>query len=46
MVSWVAGVLASAGGLWLSFRYDLPTGPLIVCAFGVLPLLAYALRRG
>ena len=45
VVSWIAGVLASAGGLWLSFRYDLPTGPLIVCAFGVLLLLAYALRR-
>jgi zinc/manganese transport system permease protein len=45
VVSWIAGVLASAGGLWLSFRYDLPTGPLIVCAFGILLLLAYALRR-
>ncbi len=45
VVSWVAGILASAGGLWLSFRYDLPTGPLIVCAFGVLLLLAYVLRR-
>jgi ABC-type Mn2+/Zn2+ transport system permease subunit len=45
VISWIAGVLASAGGLWLSFRYDLPTGPLIVCAFGVLLLLAYLLRR-
>ncbi len=45
VVSWMAGVLASAGGLWLSFRYDLPTGPLIVCAFGLLLLAAYALRR-
>ena len=45
VVSWIAGILASAGGLWLSFRYDLPTGPLIVCAFGVLLLLAYVLRR-
>ncbi len=45
VLSWIAGVLASAGGLWLSFRYDLPTGPLIVCAFGVLLLLAYVLRR-
>ncbi|MEZ0332922.1 MAG: metal ABC transporter permease [Gemmatimonadales bacterium] len=45
VLSWIAGVLASAGGLWLSFRYDLPTGPLIVCAFGLLLLVAYALRR-
>jgi zinc/manganese transport system permease protein len=45
VTSWVAGILASAGGLWLSFRYDLPTGPLIVCAFGLLLLAAYTLRR-
>jgi zinc/manganese transport system permease protein len=45
VTSWVAGVLASATGLWLSFRYDLPTGPLIVCAFGVVLLLAYGIRR-
>jgi zinc/manganese transport system permease protein len=44
VVSWIAGIMASAGGLWLSFRYDLPTGPLIVCAFGVLLLAAYLLR--
>jgi zinc/manganese transport system permease protein len=45
VLSWIAGIMASAGGLWLSFRYDLPTGPLIVCAFGVLLLAAYLLRR-
>jgi ABC-type Mn2+/Zn2+ transport system permease subunit len=44
-ISWFAGVLASAGGLWISFRYDLPTGPLVVCAFGVLLLAAYLVRR-
>jgi zinc/manganese transport system permease protein len=45
LVSWVSGVLASAGGLWLSFRYDLPTGPLIVCMFALLLVAAYATRR-
>ena len=45
VIAWVAGALASAGGLWLSFRYDLPTGPLIVCVFGLLLLAAYLLRR-
>jgi zinc/manganese transport system permease protein len=45
VTSWIAGVLASATGLWLSFRYDLPTGPLIVCAFGVVLLVAYGIRR-
>ncbi|HYC31513.1 MAG TPA: iron chelate uptake ABC transporter family permease subunit [Gemmatimonadales bacterium] len=44
-ISWTAGVLASAGGLLVSFRYDLPTGPMVVCMFGLLLLLAYALRR-
>jgi len=43
--SWLAGVLASAGGLWVSFHYDLPTGPVVVCVFGVLLLLAYLVRR-
>lgn len=43
--SWVSGVLASAGGLWLSFTYDLPTGPLIVCVFGLMLLAAYGVRK-
>jgi zinc/manganese transport system permease protein len=45
LISWSAGALASAGGLWLSFHYDLPTGPLVVCMFGLLLLAAYLLRR-
>lgn len=45
VVSWIAGALASAAGLWISFHYDLPTGPVIVCMFGLLLLAAYALRR-
>jgi zinc/manganese transport system permease protein len=45
VISWLAGTLASATGLWLSFRYDLPTGPVIVCMFGVVLLGAYGLRR-
>lgn len=43
--SWLAGVLASALGLWVSFHYDLPTGPVVVCMFGVLLLGAYLMRR-
>jgi zinc/manganese transport system permease protein len=45
LISWLAGALASAGGLWISFHYDLPTGPIIVCMFGVVLLGAYLLRR-
>jgi zinc/manganese transport system permease protein len=42
--SWVTGVLASAVGLALSFTFDLPTGPVIVCVFGAALALAFALR--
>jgi zinc/manganese transport system permease protein len=44
-ISWVAGALASALGLWVSFHYDLPTGPVVVCMFGLLLLASYLLRR-
>jgi len=44
-ISWTAGALASAMGLWISFHYDLPTGPVVVCMFGVVLLAAYLLRR-
>jgi zinc/manganese transport system permease protein len=45
ILSWLAGVISSAGGLWLSFRYDLPTGPVVVCMFGLLLLLAFTARK-
>jgi zinc/manganese transport system permease protein len=45
VISWIAGALASAAGLLVSFHYDLPTGPIIVCMFGLLLLVAYAVRR-
>ena len=45
VVSWVAGAAASAAGLLVSFHYDLPTGPIIVCMFGLLLLMAVAVRR-
>ena len=44
-VSWISSALASAAGLALSFQFDLPTGPLIVCVFGMLLLLAGLARR-
>jgi zinc/manganese transport system permease protein len=45
LLSWTAGALASAAGLWISFHYDLPTGPVVVCMFGLLLLAAYGVRR-
>jgi zinc/manganese transport system permease protein len=44
-ISWLSGALASAAGLWVSFHYDLPTGPVVVCMFGLVLLGAYLLRR-
>jgi len=45
IISWISGILASAAGIAVSFKYDLPTGPVIVCAFGLMLLLAFILRR-
>jgi zinc/manganese transport system permease protein len=45
IVSWLAGAVASAAGLLVSFRYDLPTGPMVVVMFGLLLLVAGAARR-
>ncbi|MBI2073246.1 MAG: metal ABC transporter permease [Gemmatimonadetes bacterium] len=44
-ISWAASAIASALGLAASFRFDLPTGPLIVCVFGLVLLAAGAVRR-
>jgi len=45
LVSWLSSAVASALGLFISFRFDLPTGPLIVCVFGLVLLLAGGVRR-
>ena len=46
---WLLGVLlglvASAFGLWLSFKADLPTGATVVGVLGVLPLITAFVRR-
>jgi zinc/manganese transport system permease protein len=48
LIAWGTGAVASALGLWVSYARDLPTGPTIVCAYGVVLMLAgviYRLRR-
>lgn len=40
LVSWLSAAVSAAAGLTVSFRFDLPTGPVIVCAFGCLMLVA------
>jgi zinc/manganese transport system permease protein len=45
LISWGSGGLASLLGIWMSYQFDLPTGPLIVCMYGLLLALAGFLRR-
>ncbi|MGD8497061.1 MAG: iron chelate uptake ABC transporter family permease subunit [Gemmatimonadales bacterium] len=44
-ISWAVSALAVVAGLATSFHFDLPTGPLMVCTFGLLLLVAFVLRR-
>jgi zinc/manganese transport system permease protein len=44
LVSIPLALLGSAIGLWLSYRYDWPTGPAIVVVFGASVVLAYLVR--
>lgn len=45
VISWSTGVVASGVGLAASYAYDLPTGPLIVCTFGLVLMAAGIVRR-
>lgn len=45
VISWSVGLLASLTGLIASFQFDLPTGPIIVVAFGGVLVGAYAVKR-
>jgi zinc/manganese transport system permease protein len=44
-ISWGTGALASILGLWVSYTKDLPTGPLIVCMYGALLVVAVLVHR-
>lgn len=44
VIAWLAGLIASAGGLAASFQWDLPTGPMVVVAFGALLLVVWGTR--
>jgi zinc/manganese transport system permease protein len=45
LISWSSGALASILGLWVSYTKDLPTGPLVVCMYGLLLVAAAVLRK-
>lgn len=44
-ISWSAAAIACAAGLVLSYQLDLPTGPIIVCVFGMVLLGAGLMSR-
>ena len=44
VIAWGAGTVAIVGGIGASFYLDLATGPLLVCTFGLLLVVAAALR--
>ena len=43
-IAWGAGAVAIVGGIGASFYWDVATGPLLVCAFGVLVVVAGVIR--
>ncbi len=45
VIAWSTGADASGLGLWLSYHYDLPTGPTIVCSYGAVLAVAGVVRR-
>lgn len=45
LLAWASGSLAVMLGIGVSFSLDLTTGPVIVCAFGLLLILALMFRR-
>jgi zinc/manganese transport system permease protein len=44
-IAWSTGMVACTVGLVVSYAYDLPTGPLVVCMFGLVLAIAALVRR-
>lgn len=42
--AWAVGTAATVVGLFVSFESDLPTGPVVVCAFALALVLAFVVR--
>lgn len=45
LIAWATGTVASGLGLYLSYTLDLPTGPTIVCCYGLVLMAAGVVRR-
>ncbi|HEX7049239.1 MAG TPA: metal ABC transporter permease [Longimicrobiales bacterium] len=44
LLAWASGAVAVIAGLLSSFYWDIATGPVLVCAFGLILILAAAVR--
>jgi zinc/manganese transport system permease protein len=44
-IAWSSGTAATVAGLYISYKSDLPTGPVVVCTFALALLAAFGLRR-
>jgi zinc/manganese transport system permease protein len=44
-IAWGSGAVAITGGIGASFYWDLATGPLLVCSFGAVLIVAALVRR-
>jgi len=44
-IAWGSGAVAIIGGIGASFYWDLATGPLLVCSFGAVLIVAALVRR-
>jgi zinc/manganese transport system permease protein len=45
LLAWTSGTAATVLGLYLSYASDLPTGPVVVCAFALALLVAFGVRK-
>ena len=44
-IAWITGTLATVLGLVVSYETDLPTGPVVVCAFALALVVSFVVRR-
>ncbi|MDB6130673.1 MAG: hypothetical protein JWM04_1780, partial [Verrucomicrobiales bacterium] len=45
LIGWIVATVSSAGGLYSSYKFDLPTGAAIVCVFGAILILCGIIAR-
>ena len=45
IIGWIAGMLGSVLGLYVSYTYDFPSGPAIVCFLGLFLILAGMFKK-